>query len=87
MTTARSWLILGHRYRYATDNTSVAFPAGVVGGFLIACAPIRRVFHHGVEESRLRFRIAGPRGGRSGRRVVIYQVMLPHGLCWTWFGC
>ena len=87
MTTVLSWLILSHRYRYAVDNTSVAFLTGIVGGFLLACALIWMVFHHGVEESRLRFWLSGCAAAGLVGGMVIYQSMLPHGLCWEWFGC
>lgn len=87
MTTILSLIVVYQGYRYPVDNTSVAFLTGIVGGFLCACALIWLVFSHGVEESRLRFWLSGCAAAGLVAGVVIYQLMLPHGLCWAWFGC
>lgn len=86
MPTFLSWIVLSHRYRYATDNTSIAFLTGIVGGCGIACLLIWLVFHHGVEESRLRFWLLGCAAAGIVAGVVIYWAVLPYGLCSEVFG-
>lgn len=87
MTTLLQWIVLSHRYRYASNNSGIASLMGIVGGFALASVLIWLVFHYGVEESRLSVWIAGCAVAGFIGGVVIYRVMLPYGLCWLWSGC
>ena len=81
------WHLQRIRSSYETDPAALPFLVGMVGGFVVACALIWLVFHHGVSESRLHLWLTGCAASGLAAGVAIYQTLLPLGACWAWFGC
>ncbi len=75
------------RYWYDTNPASLPVMVGFAGGVVIGAALIWLVFQHGVDESRLHLWITGCVAGGLTAGVLIYQILIPLGSCWAWFGC
>jgi len=81
------WVYNRIRYWYKTDPAALPFLVGIVGGFFVAFALIWLVFHGGVTEERFHLWITGCAASGLIAGVLIYQLLLPLGACWAWFGC
>jgi hypothetical protein len=81
------WHVQRIRYWYRANPAALPFLVGVIGGCLVAYTLIWFVFHYGVSEERLRFWVSGCAAGGLLAGVLIYQLLLPSGACWAWFGC